>query len=333
MKVPVDIVVLWVDGSDPDWSQVRSRYLGREQDAAPVRFRDWKTLRYLFRGIERFAPWVRNIHFVTWGHLPRWLRADHSRLHIVRHEAFIDPAYLPLFNANALEVNLHRIEGLAEQFIFFNDDFFLTKPLVPERFFLEGLPRDSWVANALSSSAGVGHFVLNDLEVINRHFGKRACIKKNIFKVFNLKYGVDGLLRNTALLPWPRFTGFVDPHLPQPFLKSTFEEVWKREREVLEETSASRFRNCNDVNQYLFRYWQLAKGDFIPVDMRDGKYLTLSMQNLRDGSVERLINSGRYRMICLNDNEEISQEDFDEAKALLIQALEKLLPEKSEFEQ
>jgi len=327
----IDIVLLWVEGSDPLWREERSRYVGKRDDASEVRFRDWGTLRYLFRGIECFAPWIHMIHFVTWGHVPRWLRIDHPRLHIVRHEEYIDPKFLPLFNANALEVNLHKIEGLAEKFIYFNDDLFFSAPTEPDRFFLDGKPRDSFVANALSSSQGVGHFVLNDLEIINRHFDKWKISRSRLFHCFNVRYGM-GNLRTMALLPWRRFTGFVDYHLPQPFCKSTFDELWNLEREALERTGASRFRSCDDLNQYLFRYWHLAKGAFVPVSMRDGKYLTLSMRNLRDGTVDRVINSGEYRLVCLNDDEGISTEEFAEAKELLRQSLEKLLPQKSEFE-
>ncbi|WP_292660630.1 Stealth CR1 domain-containing protein [Nitratifractor sp.] len=327
----IDVVILWVDGSDPTWRQERSRYAEKRSDTAEIRFRDWGTLRYLFRGLERFAPWVRRIHLVTWGHVPPWLRQNHPRLRLVRHEEYIDPKFLPLFNANALEINLHRIEGLAEHFIYFNDDLFFTAPTEPTRFFLNGKPRDSFVTNALSSSQGVGHFVLNDLEIINRYFDKWSIFRRRLFHCFNLQYGA-GNLRTMALLPWRRFTGFVDYHLPQPFCKSTFDEVWSLENEALERTSASRFRRCDDLNQYLFRYWHLAKGEFVPVGMHDGKYVTLSMRMLRDGTVDRLINSGKYRMICVNDDASIFPEEFAEAKELLRQSFEKLLPEKSEFE-
>ena len=121
--------------------------------------------------------------------------------------------------------------------------------------------------------------------------------------------------------------------MPQPFLKSTFEEVWEKEREVLERTSASRFRNCNDVNQYLFRYWQLAKGEFTPVSMRDMKYVTLSMEALESGEVADIITSQKYAMICLNDSEGIATDaEFEEAKQIIKEAFEMILPEKSSFE-
>jgi hypothetical protein len=221
---------------------------------------------------------------------------------------------------------------LSEKFVLFNDDSFLVSPIRPERLFKNGMPCDMLVSNVLSSSDGVGHFVLNNLEILNRHFDKKNAIKKNLGKWFNLAYGAE-MMRSLLLLPWPRFTGFVDPHQPQPFLKSTFEEVWSKEREKLEKTSASKFRSCDDVNQYLFRYWQLAKGEFVPISMRDAKYVTLTMENLRSGEVSDIIMSQKYSMVCLNDGESIeTDEEFEEAKQIVKDAFEKILPEKSSFE-
>ena len=328
----IDFVVMWVDGNDPAWLKEKAQYDQEHGDKRNIRFRDWDNLHYLFRGFEVFAPWVRTIHFVTWGHLPKWLNTHHPKLNIVYHHEYLNKKDLPVFNAHALEINLHRIEGLAEKFVYFNDDTFLVKDTEPHRFFSDELPRDMMVANALSSSDGVGHFVLNDLEILNRHFDKRAFMRTNLGKYFNPKYGKN-LLRNVALLLWSRYTGFVDPHMPQPFLKSTFEAVWAREHKQLARISASRFRHCDDVNQYLFRYWQLASGQFKPVSFEDAKYMTIEMEAIRSGMVEKTITSGQYNMICLNDDDRIqTAQEFAEAKKVIQQAFEKILPYKSEFE-
>ena len=326
-------MILWVDGNDPNWRAELKRYSkDHNGDKSEVRFRDWNNLRYIFRAYEKFTPWVRKIHFVTWGHLPDWLNKNHPKLSIVRHEDYMKKENLPVFNSHPLEMNLYNIPDLSEHFVYFNDDTFIVQFLLKKRFFQNGLPRDSLISNALSSSSGVGHFVLNDLEILNEHHDKRHSILSHPFKWFHYKYDTN-LLRNFALLPWSRFTGFVDYHMPQPFLKSTFEEVWTREKEALEKTSASKFRNCNDLNQYLFRYWQLAKGNFVPVSMKDTKYITMTMENLRNGEVTRSIVSGKYAMVCLNDSEEIStEEEFAEAKKIVQEAFEKILPEKSTFE-
>ena len=328
----IDFILLWVDGNDLVWEQERKHHNVKEDNINVVEFRDWDNLQYIFRSFEEFSPWVRKIHFVTWGHLPEWLNISHPKLNIVKHTDILTSENLPVFNSNAIEPSIYKIKDLAEHFVLFNDDLFLTSSTLKNRFFQNGLPCDMLISNALSSSAGVGHFVLNNLEILNRHFSKKSSMNQHSSKWFNLVYGKD-LLRNVALLPWPRFTGFVDPHMPQPFLKSTFEEVWENEKNILEETSASKFRNCNDVNQYLFRYWQLVKGDFMPISMKDTKYVTLKMDTLRSGEVASIITNPKYAMVCLNDSESIETDDeFEESKRILKDALEMILPEKSSFE-
>ena len=65
----IDFVVLWVDGNDPTWQEQFNRYAPKDKqiaiDASAERYRDWDCLRYWFRGVEQFAPWVNKVHFVT----------------------------------------------------------------------------------------------------------------------------------------------------------------------------------------------------------------------------------------------------------------------------
>ncbi len=70
----VDAVVLWVDGNDPEWQKVYKKHRsGDAETDFQFRYRDWGLFKYWFRGIDKFAPWIRKIHFVTWGHIPEWL--------------------------------------------------------------------------------------------------------------------------------------------------------------------------------------------------------------------------------------------------------------------
>ncbi len=109
-----------MDGSDPDWLAQRREYQPGRGELTPgeSRYRDWDNLQYWFRGVEKFAPWVNKIYFVTWGHVPKWLNTAHEKIQIVKHEDFMAPAYLPTFNINSIELNLHRIKGLSEHFVF-----------------------------------------------------------------------------------------------------------------------------------------------------------------------------------------------------------------------
>ena len=89
-EYPIDIVVPWLDDSDPAWIKQKSEYTSSKyEDSNTNRFRDWGFLPYWFRGVEKYMPWVRTIHFITWGHLPKWLNTGHEKLHIVNHKDYI----------------------------------------------------------------------------------------------------------------------------------------------------------------------------------------------------------------------------------------------------
>ena len=131
----IDIVVLWVDGNDEEWLKEKNKYIDNRGDKKDNRFRDCNNLQYVFRGIEKYVPWVNRVFFITWGHLPKWLDVNNKKLEIVKHEEFIPKEYLPTFNSNVIEMNLFRIKNLSSKFVIFNDDLFILKNLKPEDFF------------------------------------------------------------------------------------------------------------------------------------------------------------------------------------------------------
>jgi len=221
----IDFVIPWVDSADSEWQVAFHQYAEtKDGDKRTSRYRDWGNLRYIFRGFETFTPWVRMVHFVTWGHLPAWLNINHPKLKIVNHSDFLDENDLPVFNCNPIEVNLHRIKGLSDRFVYFNDDTFLLKPVSQQYFFKKGLPRDMLVFNAIFMDT-ISHIRLNDIQIVNSKFRKRAVLLKHFSKIFNFRYGLHQL-RSVLLLPWPQITGFYDTHQPQPFLKGNFDAVW-----------------------------------------------------------------------------------------------------------
>lgn len=126
----IDFVITWVDGDDPIW-QKKFEYFSKfsEGDKRSVRYRNWDLLRYWFRGVEKYASWVRYVFFVTEGHIPDWINTECTKLKIVKHSDFIPLDDLPLFNSRAIEVNLHRIPELSEKFVYFNDDFLIINKI------------------------------------------------------------------------------------------------------------------------------------------------------------------------------------------------------------
>jgi len=333
----IDFVIIWVDGSDPKWQTEKMRYSGAEAsksdvDEATHRYRDWNNLQYLFRGIERFTPWVRKVHFVTSGHVPSWLNLDSEKLHFVKHEDYIPAEYLPTFSANPIELNLHRIEGLAEKFVFFNDDTFITKPMKETDFFVNDLPCDKAILNRIVSTDHrdiFPHIILNDIGALNKNFVKNDAIRKYRSKWFSPRYGVVPLIRSLLLMPYSNFSGLSWAHLPSSFLKSTFLEVWKKEPELLRNTSLHKFRHIQDVNQYLIRGWQVVSGSFSPKNTEKGSKAFFNPSKQKE-ELYASIRKQKYSMICINDAE--ACDNFEQVRDGVIKSFDAVLPDKSTFE-
>lgn len=330
----IDFVILWVDGSDPEWLKKKSKYeIKRRDDSDTVnRYRDWNLLPYWFRAVERFAPWVGKIHFVTWGHVPTFLDLEAQKLHVVRHEEFIPKEYLPTFSSHAIEMNIHRIPGLSEQFVYFNDDMFLLRPFQPEDFFKKGLPCTYGGEVPIEIIGNIGiwqHAAVNDLGIVNAHFSKREAVAKYGKKYRDRCYRWKDNVRTLVLekLYPDYFTGFKNIHAPAAYLKSTFREIWNAEPEKLDSTCHDRFRTSDNVNQWVALWWQIAGGKFSPAVI-DNLVLKIT-----DDTIDELcdaIENQRHDYICLNDPEE--EIDFYKLSEHLQRSFEKILPNKSCFE-
>lgn len=326
---PVDFVVPWVDGNDPAWIAERDRYLSnvdRTQDCRDNRYRDWGLFRYWFRAIATYAPWVRHIHILTWGHVPHWLNTTHPSIKIVKHADFIPAEYLPVFSSHPIELNMHRVPDLAEQFVYFNDDTFLGRPVTKDDYFKQGLPREAGIMNALTGGDIAG-IVMNNIRLINSKFSKYQVLRKYFWKWYNPGYG-PMLARNLLLLPWREFTGFLDTHQATPFLKSSVQEVWETWPTAMHASSGSKFRALSDCNQYLFRYWQLASGHFAP-KLRKSAMFQCTGTDLE--AIRLAFTQKKYHGICLNDMSQTTR-DLETYKTKLQSILEQLFPEKSPFE-
>ncbi len=326
----IDFVITWVDGSDPAWIAEREKYRKDSGDQRAERFRDWGLLRYWFRSVEKYAPWVRKIHFVTWGHVPEWLDTSHPKLHIVKHEDFIPPEYLPTFNSHTIELNLHRIEGLAEHFVYFNDDVFLTKETPPEFFFKDGLPRACFGLEAIYfASNSIGWISGSNLAVINDHFHMSAVLKQFWRKMLSPRNGMRKVLKTCLMAvccDW--FPGFFHWHLSFAFLRSTFDEIWHEAYDILDETCRCHFREKTNVSPNLMNDWQLAKGTFMPLRSRYGHCYHLTDRRVK--SLSMALREKKYFVICINDMDRLSDPSVSFQK--ILQTFNEILPASSTFE-
>ena len=173
----IDLVYLWVDGSDEKWLAKKNIELAKA-NKPPVksgvkvsRWRDNDELLYSLRSVEKFAPWINHIFIVTDEQCPKWLNVKNPKITVVDHKQIIPEDMLPLFNASALEIFLWNIPGLSEHFLFANDDMFFGNTVEPSFFFDE-------TGNPIVIFKG-RHYInirrrqtqWNSLQVIRKHFG------------------------------------------------------------------------------------------------------------------------------------------------------------------
>ncbi len=291
----MDIVITYVDGNDPVWKMDYEKYTN-----VPVmqkRFRDWGTLKYLLRGIEVNMPFIRNVYLVVShpSQVPEW--ADLSELRIVLHKDIIPAEYLPTFNCNPIEMHLHRIEGLDEEYIYFNDDLFPLLPCRPEDFFRDG--------------KGVLGFT--------EHFWGRGMYKR-------ICRNSDSHARKA--LGMAQSCRFIRPqHTCTPMFRSECEALYS----VLEEDilkSLTRTRTADNLNQYLFLDYQFHKGRMIPEKISNRHF---SVALTTPDRLKAYIRRPSRKLLCVNDVH-LSDRRYEALRCAMIEALEERFPSKSRFE-
>lgn len=329
----IDFVITWVDGSDEKWLAEKKKYrVDIVCDCDESRYRNLETLKYWFRSVEKYAPWVNKVYFITWGHLPEWLNTRCPKLRIVTHKDYIPKQYLPTFSSHPIELNLHRIPQLSEQFVYFNDDMLINAEITPDFFFKKGLPCDFAYLNNIyfeNSSDVYAHIQVNEVWELSRHFSYLSSFFKHPTKFCSFKYPLKNNIKNILKLENKQFfSGLENHHLASAYLKQTFIKVWEECEELLDIVSYNKFRGPYDVSQSLFRYYQIAQGRFTPVSkISRGRTFSISQDN------SELLSSmfdSSCKMICINDTP--GKIDLKKAQKEILSALERKLPDRSAYE-
>lgn len=328
----IDFVVTWVDDGDLKWRKERDQYLPDSDNILKMnqnsRYRDFNIFKYWFRSVEKYAPWVNHIFLITNGQVPKWLNVKNPKLRLINHRDYIDSDFLPTFNSNAIELGINKIKDLSDRFVLFNDDTFINDYVSERDFFLNKTPKDTYIESPIiATKDSVDHIMVNDMELINAYFNKRDFYKHNLTKVFNPRIGAK-LLRTIALLPSKNFSGIWNSHLPVPYNKRTFDEVWQIFGNEISDTLTHRFRSPYDYSQWLMRYWQLVSGDYSLQKKNFGKVYNLTANNIKD-AVQN-IEKKEHKVICLNDNDSLVNMHL--VKSKLVNAYENKLKTKSDFE-
>ncbi|MFQ4155229.1 stealth family protein [Pediococcus pentosaceus] len=323
----IDFVVTWVDDSDPKWQLKRSKYISENRTLMnnEVRYRDYGTLKYWFRAVEKYAPWVHKIFVITDDQFPSWLDETNDKIVFVNHKDYIDEQYLPTFNSDVIELNIANIQGLSEKFVLFNDDVFLNDFVNEEDFFKNGLPVDVGAFQPTIPTSEFTHVVLNDLLLINKWFNKHDVLKKNKRKLYSKNYGLKRLISAATCLPFNKIIGFYDSHITTPYLKSNYEKVVLKAKANVEQTNKNKFRKNNDINHWLIRYFNYCEGLYIPQKKGFGEYYELN--NIKEFCED--IEQSKHKVICVND---VDNDKAAEGRQVLNKLLDKKFHQKSNFE-
>ncbi len=277
----IDMVFSWVDGSSTDFQRQRAarlaEYVVGEGDDGAARYRQTDELRYALRSVHMYAPWVRRIFIATDSPAPAWL-LDDPKVTIVRSEEFFaDPSVLPTHNSHAVEAQIHRIEGLAEHFLYSNDDMFFGRPVAPEMFFTSG---------------GLSKFV---------ECGVRIGAGPTRLE----RSGHDNALRVNRALLEARFGRVITrdlEHCATPLRRSVMAELEREYADDFARTAASRFRSATDISatNCLYHYHALFTGRAIATTEPRVRYVQTTMA-IALPRMERLASGRSTDMFCLND--------------------------------
>ena len=310
-----DIVFTWVDGSDPDWQARKEAALNSGKSVSHpaatgrARYASHDELRFALRSICKFMDNYHRIYIVTDRQRPSWL-VENDRLRIVDHsEIFPDPTCLPVFNSHAIEACLHRIKGLKDQFIYFNDDVILGKSTDVEIFF--------------PKRGHIGYFPSERTFV---PFGK---INNRTEPVDSAAMNARDLLKTDSFIPSQKMW-----HVPLAVVRPEAEKLEARFQDLYDQTRRHKFRDPADIaasgSFFIFHMMAAERAEQGTIEYN---YVDLSkIRTTRQlSNAIRHKESKRPNVICLNDGHAVN-ETRDEMYRLMDENMRLLFPEPCEFE-
>ncbi|WP_262249602.1 stealth family protein [Parapedobacter soli] len=310
-RMEIDLVYLWVDGSDPKWQAKKRAFTGAISDNSEVnnkgRYINNDELRYALRSVEKHAPWIQRIFIVTDNQRPEWLNTDDPRIHIVDHADIMPPEALPCFNSIVIEHFLYRIPGLSEYFLFANDDMFFNADVTPAFFF----GKDGYPIVRLQRKP-LGKWRYRWKRLINKPLSNYRNTVANASRLVEEKFG--------------KYYPGVPHHNIDAYRKSDYqtavEDVFDKE---IETVMSHHVRHEDDILRVIYLYYGLAigRGHLKHVTRKESLTIDLNKPDYR----KRLLHF-QPQLFCLNDNQYVSDSDRRRIKPFL----QSVFPKKSTYE-
>lgn len=307
----IDLVYLWVDGSDPEWLARRASLRGDTAvDASKDgegRYAERGELIYSLRSVAEYAPWIRRIFIVTDRQIPRGIDTNHPKIRIVDHTEILPPEALPTFNSTVIEHALFRIPGLAEKFLYANDDMFFNRPVQPDDFFTpQGLP--------------IARMNRRPLRGLSLWFKEK--IQRKQLSTYNRTIQTSAKLVDEK---FGRYIGHKTHHNIDAYDRSDYQRAFELFREPIEATFHHRFRSDDDVQRNLYTYVAMAE--------RRAKVCFVGRKTSFRLHIDNPAHYGKLEkatpmLFCLNDSEYSTEAD----RRRMVEFLEKRFPNPSPFE-
>jgi len=318
-----DFVITWVNSHDVKWRQ-KFESFGFEFKAD--RFAPSNEIQLSLTAMSKFARWVKNIYIVTDDQQfdLSFLSDDafRRRIRFVDHKEIVPSEYLPLFNSHAIEGYLHKINGLSEYFIYFNDDMMIGRHISPYSFFVsQGTKLIIPLVKSLSVSVNCLW-----LEALPEEDKSHSQVVRNTQLLFKKHFGY--------CQPWVN-----RPHYPFVVKKSFLVKASEIYKKYWDKLSKNRVRSYKHV-QKSGDFMPIMLGQYVGVDSGKAEFsdtaFTISYVGSGFTNVYKLC-SDCYDFVTIQnlgvqkDNEfktycncllnKICSEDINDAKALCVQTL------------
>ncbi|MDR0829449.1 MAG: Stealth CR1 domain-containing protein [Prevotellaceae bacterium] len=307
----IDLVYLWVDGSEEKWLAKKNTFLGvldtNTQVNCKGRTANNDELKFSLRSAEKFASWIRKIFIVVDNQTPDWLDISNPKIQLVDIVEILPKDALPCYNSVVIEYFLYKIPDLSEHFLYANDDMFFNADVQPDFFFnVSGYP------------------------IVRMKRKPFAKWNYKIEKLFKKELSVyKQTLVNAADLVERKFNKYYSGkphHNIDAYLKSDYqtaiEEVFKNE---VTATVTNHLRSRQDIQRMGFLYYALA------IEHGQLKYVTKQescVVRLQRKNYQHYFDKYHPKLVCVNDSERVSDSDRTRMKNFL----KNLFPHKSKFE-
>lgn len=293
VSFPIDIVYTWVNDLDKQWIKKKEEHIrdldlsnGEDIKNKPKsstdisRYRNRNELLYSLRSVYMYAPFIRKIYIVSDDQVPEWLDTECKKVEVVFHRDIFDEATAyPVFSSRPIELNIPNINGLAEHFIYMNDDFFICSPVNPSDFFMSNGLAKIFFSNRRLDARQVQDY---DRATVAAH--------KNAATAFERKLGYSITSKIT--------------HAPYSIRLSACKEMETVFSEEISITKHNRFRSWDDITwSHLAPFFMFYKGYSVSADIK-AKYLLVQDQNLEE-KLRDYDNSDTLQVVCVNDTDDV----------------------------